>query len=56
MEDEQIKETSQQVQDNTSNADGEEGFDKEDLQCRFYREELPNSGELVVVSTQVPSL
>ena len=52
MEDEQIKENKDQVEEIGSNADGEndEAFDKEDLQCRFYREEWPDPDELVVVS------
>jgi hypothetical protein len=51
MEDEQIKETKDQEDAGSSYADqDEEGFDKEDLQCRFYREEWPSTEELVVVS------
>ena len=52
MEEEQIKETKEQSQEATSNADGENeiDYDKEDLNCRFYRDELPNSEQLVVVS------
>jgi hypothetical protein len=52
MEDEQIKENKDQEDAGSSYADqdNEEGFDKEDLQCRFYREEWPSTEELVVVS------
>jgi hypothetical protein len=52
MEDEQIKENKDQEDGGSSYADqdNEEGFDKEDLQCRFYREEWPSTEELVVVS------
>ena len=48
MEHDQIEE--KQI-DSTSNADEQAGddFDKEDLQCRFYRNEWPNTEELVVV-------
>jgi len=50
MEHDQIEENKDQI-DSTSNAENEAGedFDKEDLQCRFYREEWPSTEELVVV-------
>lgn len=52
MEDEQIKEKKDDQVDDMSVNDGEQegGFDKEDLQCRFYRAEWPSNEELVVVS------
>lgn len=51
MEDEQIKENKDQEEvDTYADGENEEGFDKEDLQCRFYREEWPSTEELVVVS------
>lgn len=42
-----------EVGDNQSNDNSEdqEAFSKEDLQCRFYRNEWPEIDELVVVST-----
>jgi hypothetical protein len=54
MEDEQIKENKDQTEDPGMNeGENEEAFDKEDLQCRFYRDEWPNSDELVVVSLKL---
>ena len=34
-----------------SNSEDQEAFSKEDLRCRFYRNEWPEVDELVVVST-----
>jgi hypothetical protein len=52
MEHDQIVEEPKQEDqiDSTSNAEAEgDDFDKEDLQCRFYRDEWPSTEELVVV-------
>lgn len=49
-EDKQIEQ--QAGSDAGENQEDEEttGFDKEDLQCRFYRNEWPETEELVAVS------
>ena len=49
-EDKQIEQ--QAGSDNGDNQEDDEttGFDKEDLQCRFYRNEWPETEELVAVS------
>ena len=46
-------ESGEPVNDAMSNveSEGQEAFNKEDLQCRFYRNEWPEIDELVVVST-----
>ena len=53
MEDKQIVEQtgSDQEADNQEE-DETTGFDKEDLQCRFYRNEWPETEELVAVSNR----
>jgi translation initiation factor 2 subunit 1 len=47
MED-QIEEKHQDVEENESSSE-QEGFNKEDLHCRFYRNEWPERQELVMV-------
>lgn len=32
--------------------DQEDNFEREDLMCRFYRNEWPENGDIVVVSNQ----
>ena len=51
MEDNQIVEQEGTVQDVDNQEDEEQaGFDNEDLQCRFYRNEWPEVEEIVAVS------
>ena len=51
MEDKQIVEQTGSDQDAENQEDEEStGFDNEDLQCRFYRNEWPETEELVAVS------
>lgn len=45
----------QQLANGNDSAEENEEFGKEDLQCRFYRNEWPEVNEVVVVSLHHPS-
>lgn len=48
---EENKGSDQEAVDSSGNvSDGQDAFNKEDLQCRYYRNEWPEQSELVVVS------